>query len=175
MSIHTNDFHERLARIESGTSTNRHTLFVGMDESYVIAPRQKTTQSASMFANMGYGLGRIWAICLGGLAVILLDVARFWLGLDEPIPGDPINDQVVSGVVALTIAILLGRKMFADREGLIGLHSTGTLIMTVGLHNFVHAFPLPFEMITSPLWVAEVIGSAEPYSVLVRGVSIPFL
>ncbi|WP_435258942.1 hypothetical protein ACSBLW_03985 [Thioclava sp. FR2] len=170
-----NDFHERLARIESGSTTNRHTLFVGMDESYVIAPRLKTKQSATAISNFGYGLGRIWAICLGGLAVIILEVARFWLGLNEPLPGDPINDQVVTGVVALMIAIYLGRKMFTDREGLIGLHSTGALIMTVGMHNFVHAAPHLFELISSPLWVAEVLGSAEPYSVLVRGVSIPFL
>lgn len=173
--MHSNDFHERLARIENGSTTTRHTLFVGMDESFVVPPRQKVSQSTNALSNVGFGLGRLWAICLGGLAVIILAVARFWLGLNEPLPGDPINDQVVSGVVALTIAIFLGRKMFTDREGLIGLHSTGTLIMIVGMHNLVHATPWLFEFLTSPLWTAEVIGATEPYSVLIRGVSIPFL
>lgn len=173
MTIHTNDFRERLARIEAGGPSTRHTLFVGMDESYVIAPRAKVSQQAHIATNLGYGLGRLWAICLGGLAVIAFAVTRYWLGLDAPIPGDPINDQVVGGVVALTIAIFLGRRMFADREGLIGLHSTGVLIMTVGMHNLVHAAPWLFGAIASPMWAAQIISVTEPYSVLVRGVSIP--
>lgn len=172
MTIHSNDFRERLARIEAGSTSNRHTLFVGMDEAYMIPPKPKARKQANLLENLGYAIGRVWAICLGGLAVMLLAVGRYWLGLTDPVPGDPINDQVVYGIVALCLAIYLGKRMYSDREGLIGLHATGVLLMTVGMHNVVHFAPEVFDIICSPQWTSEMRGRGEPYSIVIRGMSL---
>lgn len=175
MTIHSKEFSERLARIEAGTTTNRHTLFVGMDEAYVIPPKPKARKQANLLENLGYAIGRVWAVALGGLAVIMLAVARFWLGLSAPVQGDPINDQVLTWSLALCLAVYIGKRMYSNREGLIGLHAAGALAMTVGMHNVVHLAPEVFDILCSPSWTSEVRGWGELYSVVVRGVALPLI
>lgn len=175
MTIHMNDFQERLARIEAGASNTRHTLFVGMDESYVIPAKPKPVKSANLFENLGYGFGRFFAVFLGAALVVAVVVLRMRLGLAAPMPGDPINDQILTGILGLVTAVFIARRLYSSRDGLIGLVSSGALVASVGWHNLVHLWPHWFETICSPMWVAAILSSTDPYSVVVRGVSLTLL
>ncbi len=175
MTIQTNEFRDRLARIEAGIGSTRNTLFVGMDESYVIAPRRKAPKQANLLENLGFGLGRVWAVTLGVLSVVAVVMMRYWLGLDTPLPGDPMNDQGLIGILALCLAIWLGKRLYSNREGLIGLHASGVLMGTVGLHNLVHAAPHVFDTLFSPIWTGAVLSATEPFSVILRGMSLSLL
>ena len=69
--------------------------------------------------------------------------------------------------VGLLLANLCRLKTTQHRVLLI----VGVLVGGMTFHNLVHAAPQVFNRLFSPLWVAEVLRSTQPHSLLFRGIS----
>lgn len=175
MTIHANDFHERLARIEAGAGNTRHTVFVGMDDSFVVPKKVQAYVPTNRLEGLGDAIGRIWAVLLGGLAVLVVVIARYWTGLDSALPGNPFYDQGLMLLLSLGMAVLLSRLFFADRRGLLGRLAMGCLLASIGWHNVVHAYPVVFETLCSPAFVSRVLGETRMFSAVIGGETIQLL
>lgn len=176
MTMHMNDFHERLARIEAGGLNTRNTLFVGMDESFLLT-REKpgvARKAGSALVNAAYPLTILAALALALASVTFVKMVHFHLFGNAPIGSEPLNDLAIEMVLSVLLSFGLARWFWQDHTRLRGYMATGVLIMAVGWHNFVFLAPAPFGMLFSDLWVAQVMAQTEFRSILIRGYTIPF-
>lgn len=176
MTIHLNDFHERLARIEAGGINTRNTLFVGMDETYVLR-REKPTASRkamSVLQNAAYPLTLLASVLLSMLSVVVVKLLHFHLLGDAPIGDEPLNTTAITLVLAVFLSFGLARWLWEDHARLRGYMATGVLIMIVGWHNFVHLAPAVWGTLFSDIWAAQVMAETEFRSILIRTYEIPF-
>lgn len=176
MTMHMNDFQERLARIEAGGMNTRHTLFVGMDESFLLTKEKPgvARKAGFVLANAAYPATILAALALALASVIFLKMVHFHLFGNVPIGAEPLNDLAIELVLSVLLCFGLARWFWQDHARLRGYMATGVLIMAVGWHNFVFLAPAPFGLLFSDLWVAQVMAQTEFRSILIRGYSIPF-
>jgi hypothetical protein len=179
MTAQNFEFTARLARIEAaGLGSAKTTLYVGPDDSYQVQyGRRGAAQNSGMrgvMGNMAYPLTIISAFLIG----VLGNLCTRWISFVSDIPPPTAENidmvMVMDFVIAMMAASIIGVICrFGIRE-YIGLRIAGILAGMVGLHNLVHLYPTAFDTIFSPAWVGALMGSTEPGSLLIRGVSIAF-
>ena len=172
-----NDFHERLARIEAGGLNTRHTLFVGMDETFVVAQQQqrRTSQKAiSVVQNASYPATLLAAVVMSMLSVVAVKLLHFHLLGGVALGSEPHNEMAIFLVLSVLLSFGLARWLWEDHNRLRGYMATGVLIMIVGGHNFVHMAPRAWGILFSDMWVAQVLAQTEYRSIVIRNYSIPF-
>lgn len=176
MTIHANDFAERLQRIEAGGAYTRNALFVGLDETYVVTRSKGPTPKAKgqALVNLAYPMTMVVALASGILSVFLIKLLRFHTDSTAPIGGEPLNDLALESALALVLCVAVGRWIWRDFGALRSWQAMGVLFMAVGWHNVVHLAPETFGMIFSEGWTARVLSSTEFRSFVIRGFTIPF-
>ena len=175
MTIHSNDFYERLARIEAGGTNTRHTLFVGSDETYLL-PRKEVAQASKteVLTNAAYPLTMLVALILGMMAVFAVKLLRFHLAGNVAIGTEPLNDLALESALALILCVAVGRWIWHDAGRMRSWQAMGVLFMAVGWHNIVHLVPNLFRLLFSEIWTAHVLATTEFSSLIIRGYTIPF-
>lgn len=170
------EFQNRIARIAAGEGSTRATVFVGQDFTFNYRPqnRRRNAGLAETLRNAGYSLSFPFCMAVGFLSHALQCYAR-WILLGVPQPSA--NIDIEMAVVALTgacIAVLLTHLLVLRDRGLLVPKVLGVASGMLFFHNLVHAYPAFFGQVFSPIWVARIISTTEPSSLLFRGVSFPF-
>lgn len=167
----TSDYAARLARVQSGGLGCSRTIFVGVDEAYYIPTRDrpKPRAAGSLLVNLAYPLSFVLAICLGLISDAAGRLLRF--GLMPQLRPEAASEMLINAGLGLAIGLLLAilcRLKTTQHRVLLVI---GVLVGGMTFHNLVHAAPRLFDLLFSPLWVAEVLRSTEPHSLLLRGIS----
>jgi hypothetical protein len=167
----TSDYAARLARVQSGGLGCSRTIFVGLDEAYYIPARDKPKARAadSFLINLAYPLSFVLAVCLGLIADAAGRLLRF--GLMPQFKPEAATEMLINAGFGLALGLLLANLCHLKTTQHRVLLVIGVLVGGMTFHNLVHAAPQIFERLFSPLWVAEVLRSTEPHSLLVRGIS----
>jgi hypothetical protein len=177
ISPNHSDFAARVKRIERATAEAKQLLYVGMDEVYVMPRRERKAKvggARALLQNAMYPVSMVLAVGLGYVAHSIGQILRYYIqGMPDPKANQDV-EMVVQVILGLTIAICIGN--------LIKLRSsTHTLLMTLGavlgllmMHNAVHAYPEAFKLMTSALWVNEIVSHTSPHSIMWRGISFVF-
>ena len=170
------EFARRVARINSGAASSKRTLFVGMDESYVI-PLKRTAQKASdggALRNALAPLSLILAFAIGVVAHGLAMVARYHLiGLPK-VKASPDIEMLTQFALGFLLALLCAKALRLKEPSQQVARSLGVVAAVLLAHNLVHAYPEEVGRVFSPLWVADVVTSTKPHSLLFRGLSFQF-
>ena len=171
------DFARRVARINSGAASSKRTLFVGMDESYVIPLKQgrgKKVADGSSLRNAMAPLSLILAFGIGVLAHGLALVARFHaIGLPK-IKASPDVEMLTQFVLGFLLALMCAKALRLRGPSQQLARSLGVVAAVLLAHNLAHAYPEEVGRVLSPLWVADVVTATKPHSLLFRGLSFPF-
>ena len=142
-------------------------------------PQKKTRKSKraeaglpSFSENIRYPLMIVWAAILGMIAVFLSRYIRFHLTGGSLTGGENAEMiMIIDGIIAAGGVFALKQLFAMDDKTLQFSQSVGVLIMVLGMHNLVHAFPKVFTTVFSSEWTQEVLETTEPKSILFRGVS----
>jgi hypothetical protein len=177
MTIQSNQFSERIRRIEAGGAHTRNTLFVGMDEAYLVTPDRKVVamadQKAAGRAARAGALAPLAALVLGAAAWIGIEAARFhhapWLTL-----GDPLVSLTAQMALALALSILVAGWLYRPANRYRGVQLVGVGLGAFGMHNLVHLAPWAFASLFSQPWVEGVLASTAFRTMIVRGVAFAF-
>jgi hypothetical protein len=167
-------FADRLKRISAGGANTMSQVYVGaMDD-----PDIKRSRSGKPIAASA-GLGKVirlpftilGALSMGMIAVVLARFIRAALA-DGELTG-PDADIMMAVDAALGLAVGFALNMVFRMKGKVQetMRTLGVVAMVMVMHNFVHWAPVPFQMAFSTDWVAEVIETTKPNSVLFLGVS----
>lgn len=168
-----NEYHARLERVKLGGAHTKHTIFVGMDDSFTyhrsVAP--KRSKATEFRQNAGHPISLALALLTGMLAYFLGRYVRFKL-LATLLPSMNIDlDVGINAGLGVVATIVLSRLFKLCSRQQYSLQALGILVMTLGFHNLVHETPELFNAVFSPLWVNEVLTSTDPRSIVIRGVS----
>ncbi len=167
------EFAARLARINRGGLNTNNTLFVGLDQSYLMhkAPKALTRKAQPQARGDGFApLTLIFALLLG---VISQGGAR-WIryqitgGADSGLSAD--MDMAVNFGIGMAVALVL---MFAFRLRSFDQSvatATGVAAMVCLFHNLVHWYPEEMALAFSPKWVNQQLAVTEPNSAEFRGI-----
>lgn len=165
------DFHNRIARINAGTGTCKTTVFVGQESQFTYTPRNKRNQAGRPI-NLGGASRAIAAITCVVAGFAAYGLARYgeWLafGAQQSVSAAGMA-QAQSAAISLAIALLLTHLMGLRDRGLLLPKVLGVVAGILFFHNVVHAWPMAFETLFSPGWVAQVMAETEPGSVNLAG------
>lgn len=170
------DFARRVARINSGAASSKRTLFVGMDETYVIPvkPGKARKSAGSSLSNAMVPLSLILAFGIGAVAHGLAMVARFHLiGLPK-VKASPDMEMLTQFVLGFLLALVCAKALKLKDPAQQVARSLGVVAAVLLSHNLVHAYPEEAGRVFTPLWVADVVTSTKPHSLLFRGLSFTF-
>lgn len=171
------DFARRVARINSGAASSKRTLFVGMDESYVIPLKQGHGQKASAGSSLRNAMAPFSLVLAFGIGVVahgLALVGRFHsIGLPK-VKASPDVEMLTQFVLGFLLALICAKALRLKAPSQQLARSLGVVAAVLLAHNLVHAYPEEAGRVMSPLWVADVVTSTKPHSVLLRGLSFPF-
>jgi len=167
-------FADRLKRISAGGANTMSQVYVGaLDD-----PDIKRTKSGKLIAESS-GLSKVirlpftilGALTMGMVALVLARFIRAALA-DGELTG-PDADIMMAVDAALGLAVGFALNMVFRMKGKVQetMRTIGVVIMVLVMHNFVHWAPVPFQMAFSTAWVADVIESTKPNSLLFRGKS----
>lgn len=169
------DFAARIARIQSGNTNTKGTLFVGTDEQHRIgrAEAKKMTKTGEVARNALYPLSLLGAFGLGLLSVAFGSYARFhvadgWRALD-----DPDLEMLVALVMGMLVSFVLSQMFRLTSKEHAGMQGAGVFVMVCAFHNLAHWVPRPMELAFSPEYVARIQAEAPPNSARFRGVYLP--
>ncbi len=173
------DFARRVARINSGVASSKRTLFVGVDESYVIPvgfgrAGKAGNVSGGTLRNALEPLSLILAFGLGVVAHGLAMVARFHLVGLPKVKATPDLEMLTQFVLGFLLALVCARALRLRGSSQQLARSIGVVAAVLLFHNIVHAYPEETGRVFSPLWVADVVTSTKPHSFLFRGLSFAF-
>jgi hypothetical protein len=170
------DFAARIARIQSGASSSKHTIFVGMDDSFEMPERRRGSRNAPAagLANALYPLSVLAVLGLGVMSHGLAMVARFWLSGLPKVRQNPDVEMLTQFVLGFLVALLIARALKIKARELALARSIGVVLAVLLFHNAVHLWPDLFARLFSPIWVADVLSFTEPRSVFLRGISLTF-
>lgn len=170
------DFARRVARINSGAASSKRTLFVGTDESYVIPLRQSQGRkpAGSALRNALEPLSLILAFGLGIAAHGLAMVARFHLVGLPKVKASPDLEMLTQFVLGFLLALVCAKALRLTGPSQQLVRSLGVVAAVLLAHNLVHAYPEELGRVFTPLWVADVVTSTKPHSLLFRGLSFTF-
>lgn len=169
-----NDYRARLQRVRLGGIHTKHTIFVGLDDSFTYHRTigAKRSMASELRQPIVYPISLTLALLVGMLAYFLGRYVRFKL-LATGLPGMNVDlDVGVNVALGVVATVVLARlfKLRSRRHYL--LQVFGILTMTVGFHNLVHEKPELFNAVFSPLWVNEVLTATEPRSLVIRNVLV---
>jgi len=173
------DFARRVARINSGAASSKRTLFVGADESYVIPVNygkaaQPRPRPATALHNAMEPLSLVLAFAIGIAAHGLAMVARFHLAGLPRVKASPDLEMLTQFVLGFLLALICARALRMRGSAQQIARSMGVVAAVLLFHNIVHLYPEELGRVFSPLWVADMVTSTKPQSVLFRGLSFVF-
>ena len=167
-------FAQRVARINAAAASSKQLLFVGVDEVYSIPikPRQVVLSPLrAMFGNVMYPLSLILAVIVGALGHGAGMVIRYYVQGLPDLNANPDIEMVVQVVLGFSIAMVLGYILGLRSSSLTTLKSAGSALGVLFFHNAVHMFPQVFAVLTSGIWVNQMVTHTHPHSILWRGIS----
>ncbi len=177
ISPNHSDFLARAARVEKNKAGARQLLWVGMDEVYSMPRRERkasVTGFRAVVQNAVYPVSIIAAVVLGAISHGIGQVARYHVqGLPDQ-KSNPDIETLVQVILGIVIAMALGYVFRLHSRSFTTLKSTGVVIGVLFMHNAVHLYPQGFALMTSPMWVNQVVSQTEPHSMLWRGISFVF-
>lgn len=166
------EFQSRLQRISQRATSQ--TLFVGSDEVYQLARRERSAKRRGPLAKAFYPVLVLLALALGALGHAGGMLARFHIcgltGWSERPDLDMLVQLAVGFAVAMVLGCLIGLRL--TRQMLVKLAGSGMGVLF--FHNAVHLYPAVFGKLTSAMWVSQVIGTTKAQSLLWMGISFPF-
>jgi len=154
-------FHERIARVEERLVQNR------IEARKAHRHRPRPARRGGLFPN-------ILALVTGGLAVVASRLVRA-LFFDAQLSGvDPTMTMLNDAALALAAAFLVKALCRFNLTQFALLQGGGAAVMLVGMHNLVHLAPELFGRVFPQPWVAQVLATTEPNSLLIQGASVLF-
>ncbi len=172
-----NDFAARIARIESGAAASKQLLFVGIDEVYKVPLRVRKIKRMGLVGFIGnamYPISMVLAVALGMVSHGLGQVARYQVQGMPDLKANPDIEMVVQVVIGFAIAMVLGYFVGLRSNALTSLKSAGSALGVLFFHNAVHLYPQFFALLTSEIWVNQIVSHTHPHSLLWRGISFVF-
>ena len=171
------EFAARVARIEASAGSRKATLYVGLDETYVLdRPSRKPPPSRTMtlICNAGYPLSMVLSFVMGFLAFGLGRYLRYHIQ-GMPDPGADLDvEALVEVSIGLIITLLVGQfDRLRSSEQMVA-KVLGVVCALLTFHNLVHMYPGVFDQLFSKLWVTRVITTTAPQSIAWRGISFAF-
>ena len=87
---------------------------------------------------------------------------------------NPDIEMVVQVVIGFAIAMVLGYFVGLRSNALTSLKSAGSALGVLFFHNAVHLYPQFFALLTSEIWVNQIVSHTHPHTLLWRGISFVF-
>jgi hypothetical protein len=177
MSVQNNDFAARLERIAAGGVHTRNTLFVGVDETYVLPIRNGRMQRPrpSLIEGLKSPIVMVSALFMGITLMILVRMIHFHSFSNAPVLGSTFNAVALDAILAVLLCILSGRVVFRDHAATLrGWQVLGVILCALGMHNLVHLLPGAFGVLFSENWVRTVLISTEMRTLILGYLEIPF-
>lgn len=168
------DFVARVARVKRNLASSEQLLFVGVDEVYSMPRRERkasTSRGRAMFGNLIYPMSMVAAVLLGAVSHGLGQVARFHIQGMPDLKANPDIEMLVQTVLGILILMVLGFVLGLNSKTFTTLKSVGVVVGLLTFHNAVHLWPRLFAVLTSEIWVNQVITTTKLYSVVWRGIS----
>ena len=171
------DFLARAARVEKNIAGARQLLWVGVDEVYSMPRRERkahVTGFGALVQNAAYPVSTLAAVILGAVSHAIGQIGRYHVqGLSNQAANPDIETlaQIILGIV---IAMALGYVFRLHSKSFTTLKSMGVVLGVLFMHNAVHLYPKVFAVLTSPMWVNQVVSQTEAHSMLWRGISFVF-
>ncbi len=173
ISQNHSDFAARLARIERNIASSTQLLFVGVDEVYQMPRRDrkpKPSRGMVLIGNILYPVSMTAAVALGAVSHAVGQVARYHVQGMPNLKANPDVESLVQIVVGIVISMLLGYFLGLNSRAFTTLKSTGVVLGALFIHNAVHLYPKFFAMVTSEIWVNQIVSHTKLYSILWRGI-----
>ena len=168
------DFAARVARIESGAAASKQLLFVGVDEVYKVPLRVrkgKKSGIAALIETAMYPVSMVLAVAIGAVSHGIGQIVRFQVQGMPDLKANPDIEMTVQLVLGICIAMVLGYLVGLRSNTLTTLKSAGSALGVLFFHNAVHMYPHVFAVMTSTLWVNQIVSHTQPHSMLWRGIS----
>jgi len=171
------EFEARIARITARQGHTNHTLFVGVDGSFV--PNVGKTPArmsglAEIASNARYPLSVLASAVLGVFAHAL----GRWLVYQISGMPDPLADKdlamITEAGIGFAIVMVLGYALRLRSAEHTTMKSLGVVTGMVTFHNAVHLWPETASALFSPLWVSRVLSTTEAASLMWRDVVLTF-
>jgi hypothetical protein len=172
------EFAARLERIAAGGAHTRNTLFVGVDEAYVLPTKKckaKETRLEASLAFLYIPLTILLALFIGICAMVLVKVVHFHAFANAPIWDSAVTTTAINTMLAVLLSIIAGRLVFRDQAAsLLSWQVIGVVFAATGAHNLVHQAPNLFALLFSENWVRQVLISTEFRTLIVGNMTLPF-
>ena len=171
------DFAARLARVEENIASARQLLWVGVDEVYSMprrARKVRVTGLRGLVQNAIYPLSMMAAVVLGAVSHGIGQIARFHVQGLPDLHGNPDIETLGQVTLGIVISMALGYVFKLQSKSFMTLKSAGAVIGMLFMHNAVHLYPKAFAVMTSAMWVNQVVSQTRPHSMLWRGISFVF-
>lgn len=172
------DFALRVARINSGAASSKRTLYVGMDESYVIPEgfgrNRDRAAAGGALRNALLPLSVALAFGIGFLSHGLALAARFHLVGLPRVKDSPDIEMLTQFMLGFLLALLCARALRLRGAGPNLARSLGVVAGVLCFHNLVHLWPEEAARVFSQLWVADILTATKAHSILFRGLSFVF-
>ncbi|WP_139267144.1 hypothetical protein [Celeribacter indicus] len=123
-------------------------------------PRRTLTQVLSCLVAFGIGV----------LAAFLARALRYQLS-GVPVQFGAAPDLALDTIFAIAVAFLLREAVSLSAVKRMGAQLAGILFAMMTLHNAVHAMPDLFSRLLSLGWVAHVVATTAPHTLLILGQS----
>jgi hypothetical protein len=175
MSTQQLEFSARIARIESGVGSSKSTLFVGVDESYLVSyPRRGRSAGNSVLDAVGNAMYTVMIVVAFLVGVAANCASRLIDFMSNGLPDGTENIDAMMAMdftIAMMVSSVLGVFFRIGIRDFIVLRIVGILSGMFGLHNLVHAYPDYFAQIYTQVWVSYIINTTDSPSIFWRGVS----
>lgn len=177
MSLHNAEFAARLDRIAAGGKNTRNTLFVGIDEAYVLTVKNGKIQKPrpSVIEVLAQPLAGVAALFMGMVAMIVIKVLHFQVFANAPVWGSALNSMALDIILALLLCVVSGRVMFRDHAATLrSWQVLGVFFAAAGLHNLVHMMPGAFAVLFSENWVRTMLVATDFRTLTIGTLAVPF-
>ncbi len=177
MALHNNDFTARLERIAAGGAHTRNTLFVGIDETYVLPVKNGRVQKtrAPLIEGLKTPIVMVSALFIGIIAMVVVRMIHFHSFANAPVFGSVINAVALDAILATILCIIVGRILFHDHAATLrSWQVLGVTLCATGMHNMVHLLPGAFGFLFSENWVRNVLVTTEMRTLILGYMEIPF-
>lgn len=172
------EFAARLERIAAGGAHTRNTLFVGIDEAYVLPIKNGRLQKTGFEASMAFiytPLVMLSALFMGVFAMVLVKIVHFQAFANTPIWGSAVTTVAINTLLAVILSVIAGRVIFRDHAAsLRSWQVLGVFFAATGAHNLVHLWPEVFGLLFSENWVRSVMIATDMRTIIIGNLTLPF-
>ena len=166
------EFQRRLQRIEQRSKSQ--TVFVGEDETYQLPRRNWKVKRGGLFTLLGnafYPMSMVLAVAVGVLAHAVGMLIRFYIhglrGWSDKPDIDMLVQLFLGFAIAMTFGYLIGLRSSTHTP----LKLAGAALGVLFFHNIVHLYPEEIGLLTSKMWVSQILGTTKAHSLLWMGIS----